>query len=119
MSLILISPFVFESQHRSICHLNKKGVLHSIIFPEFEIKQFDCHNPFVLLNFIIGSSDPLPFIIDIRGLLTNLVVDRAATLASHGFAVFAFDYFMPRRLKSQEENIYMDSQAFLVSCRSI
>ncbi|XP_011680549.2 acyl-coenzyme A amino acid N-acyltransferase 2 isoform X1 [Strongylocentrotus purpuratus] len=60
-----------------------------------------------------GSSDPLPFIIDIRGLLTNLVVDRAATLASHGFAVFAFDYFMPSRRKSQEETVYMDSQAFL------
>ena len=72
------------------------------------------HFPHLLL-LTVGSSDPLPFIIDIRGLVTNLVVDRAATLASHGFAVFAFDYFMPRRLKTQEDNVYMDSQAFLVS----
>ncbi|XP_072181057.1 bile acid-CoA:amino acid N-acyltransferase-like [Diadema setosum] len=59
------------------------------------------------------GSDPLPFVVDMRGLLTRLVVDRAALLASHGFAVFAFDYFLPRRLKTKEENVYMDSQAFL------
>ncbi|XP_041474212.1 acyl-coenzyme A amino acid N-acyltransferase 2-like isoform X1 [Lytechinus variegatus] len=60
-----------------------------------------------------GSSDPLPFIIDIRGLLTNLVVDRAATLASHGFAVFAYDYFLPVRRKSQEKFVYIDAQSFI------
>ncbi|XP_071487176.1 bile acid-CoA:amino acid N-acyltransferase-like [Diadema antillarum] len=60
-----------------------------------------------------GGSDPLPFIVDMRGLLTQLVVDRAALLASHGFAVFVFDYFRPRRLKTNGENVYVDSQAFL------
>ena len=88
----------------------EKTLFFTIIFLTPPFKCF-C----LLLFLTVGSSDPLPFIIDIRGLLTNLVVDRAVTLASHGFAVFAFDYFLPRRLKSQEENVYIDSQAFIVS----
>ena len=42
-----------------------------------------------------SSPGQLPVVLDVRGLVDPMVEDRPALVASHGFAVFAYNYFYP------------------------
>ncbi|XP_071509351.1 acyl-coenzyme A amino acid N-acyltransferase 1-like [Diadema antillarum] len=57
------------------------------------------------------SSDPLPVVIDIRGLGMQPPMDRAALLASHGFAVISYHYLAA--MVRQGVTGCIESQGFL------
>ncbi|XP_072171946.1 acyl-coenzyme A thioesterase 1-like [Diadema setosum] len=61
----------------------------------------------------IGNTQkPLPVVLDIRGLVYPLPDYRAALLASHGFAVFAFDYLKAYKSEASDGPFYIELAAF-------
>ncbi|XP_071485477.1 acyl-coenzyme A thioesterase 1-like [Diadema antillarum] len=60
-----------------------------------------------------GSSDPLPVVIELRGIGNGVLEDRASLLASHGYAVFALDFLKSVVVGEMPDTYYFDSQAIL------
>ncbi|XP_071508292.1 acyl-coenzyme A thioesterase 1-like [Diadema antillarum] len=58
------------------------------------------------------TQKPLPVVLDIRGLVYPLPDYRAALLASHGFAVFAFDYLKAYKSVASDGPFYIELAAF-------
>lgn len=60
-----------------------------------------------------GASDPLPVVIEVRGLGNGVLEDRASLLASHGYAVFALDFMASFEPSKDVDIFYFKAQAFL------
>lgn len=57
-----------------------------------------------------GTSDPMPVLIDIRGVVPFFVEDRPSLLASHGFAVFSVNYYL--ELQQETKNPFNPRKVF-------
>ncbi|XP_011670222.1 bile acid-CoA:amino acid N-acyltransferase isoform X2 [Strongylocentrotus purpuratus] len=60
-----------------------------------------------------GVSDPLPVVVELRGLGNGVLEDRASLLASHGYAVLEIDFMASFEPTEDMSVFYFDAQAFL------
>ncbi|XP_041457082.1 bile acid-CoA:amino acid N-acyltransferase-like [Lytechinus variegatus] len=77
-----------------------------------EVSTGKCHGVFFFPK-QKGNSDPLPVIVELRGLGNGVLEDRASLLASHGYAVLEIDFMASFESTTDLNVFYFDAQAFL------
>ena len=120
-STVIISGALFSVDHFD-CNASKLDwtakCLYSIVIG-FGGSITNCGLIFQTTNSPDTITTPLPLIIDMGGLGTGAPLERGPLMSSHGFAVFAFDYFSSLmdgfEAVQHGGNTYFDSKLFHVS----